>query len=208
MMATRPPRTIALAMLLLGIAGATAGESSVVIYRCTDPGGAVTFQNDVPCPKGAAQVRRVMATAAPVPPPAIVAAPATQPPSRPVAPAVALAAPAAIAIAERLPPPPLFECRTWDDRRYLGAVATPPERCAPLQTTGIGGAAGMGAGAACELVTDQCEPIAEASLCDGWRRRLREAEADLLFGRFESRAAAQAEVARVEQVARESTCGG
>lgn len=112
-----------------------------------------------------------------------------------------------MAIAERLPPPPLFECRTWDDRRYLGDVGPPPERCAPLQTTGIGGAAGMGAGSACELVTDACEPVAEALLCESWQRRLREAETALRFGRFESRQAAQTEVARVEQVARESTCG-
>lgn len=206
-MAILPLRTLALAVLLLGSAEATAA-GSVVFYRCTDAGGAVTFQNDVPCPKGAAQERRVMEAAEPVAP-AIVAAPAIEPPPRPVAPAVAAAAasPGEIAIAPRLPPPALFECRTWDDRRYLGELATPPERCAPLQTTGLGGAAGMGAGAACELVSDQCEPIAEASLCDGWHRRLREAEADLRFGRFERRAAAQAEVTRVEQVARESTCG-
>lgn len=197
-----------MATLLLGFAGATAGES-VVIYRCSGAGGAVTFQNDVPCPKGAAQVRRVLEVAAPVTAPATVPAPATEPRARPVAvPDVAAESPASIAIAERLPPPPLFECRTWDDRRYLGDLASPPERCAPLQTTGIGGATGMGAGAACELVTDQCAPVAEDALCDGWRRRLLEAEADLRFGRFESRKAAQAEVARVEQVARESTCGG
>ena len=195
-----------MATLLLGFAGATAGES-VVIYRCSDAGGAVTFQNDVPCSKGAAQERRVMEVAAPVAAPAAVPMPAVEPRVRPPAPAVGPGAPPSIAIAERQPPPPLFECRTWDDRRYLGDLASPPERCAPLQTTGVGGTPGMGAGAACELVTDQCVPVAEDALCDGWRLRLREAEADLRFGRFESRKAAQAEVARVEQVARESTCG-
>lgn len=200
-------RAIAMATLLLGFAAATAGES-VVIYRCADAGGAVTFQNDVPCPKGAAQVRRVMEVAAPVAAPAIVPTPAVAPRAPPVVvPDVDAGSPASIAIAERLPPSPLFECRTWDDRRYLSDLASPPERCAPLQTTGVGGIAGMGAGAACEFVTDQCAPIAEDALCDGWRLRLLEAEADLRFGRFESRTAAQAEVARVEQVARESTCG-
>ena len=195
-----------MATVLLGVAGVSAGES-VVIYRCTDAGGAVTFQNDVPCPKGAAQERRMMEVAAPVAAPAAVPLPAVEPRVRPPAPAVDPGAPPSIAIAERQPPPPLFECRTWDDRRYLGDLASPPERCAPLQTTGVGGAPGMGAGAACELVSDQCAPVAEDALCDGWRLRLREAEADLRFGRFESRQAAQAEVARVEQVARESTCG-
>ena len=204
-MLLRRCQTIAMAGLLLGFCGAIAGES-VVIFRCTDAGGAVTFQNDVPCAKGAAQERRVMEVAAPVAA-ATVPTPTVEPRVRPPLPAAGPGAPASIAIAERLPPPPLFECRTWDDRRYLGDLASPPERCAPLQTTGVGGAPGMGAGTACELVSDQCAPVAEDALCDGWRRRLREAEADLRFGRFESRTAAQAEVARVEQVARESTCG-
>lgn len=201
-----------MATLLLGFASATAGES-VVIYRCADASGAVTFQNDVACPKGAAQERRVMEVAAPVAAPALAPSLVATSPIEPRARTVlmrdvAAESPASIAIAERLPPPPLFECRTWDDRRYLGDLASPPERCAPLQTIGVGGAAGMGAGAACELVTDQCAPIAEDALCDGWRRRVLEAEADLRFGRFESRQAAQEEVARVEQIARESTCGG
>jgi len=208
-MVLRRGRPVAMATLLLGFTAATAGES-VVIYRCSDAGGAVTFQNDVPCPKGAAQVRRVMEVAAPVAAPAIVPTPAVAPRAPPaVVPDVDTRSPASIAIAipARLPPPPLFECRTWDDRRYLSDLASPPERCAPLQTTGVGGIAGMGAGAACEFVTDQCAPVAADALCDGWRLRLREAEADLRFGRFESRTAAQAEVARVEQVARDSTCG-
>ena len=200
-------RIAALMVTVLAFAGAAAAES-VVIYRCTDASGALTFQNNVPCAKSATQERRVMEVAAPVAATAVVPTPAVAPRVRPPVPAVEPQAPASIEIAERLPPPPLFECRTWDDRRYLGDVASPPERCAPLQTTGIGGATGMGAGAACELVTDQCTPVAEEALCDGWRRRLLEAEGDLRFGRFESRTAAQDEVARVEQVARESTCGG
>ena len=54
----------------------TASAQGVVIYRCTDANGALTIQNDTPCPKGSKQDRRVMeatpAGSAPpfVPPPA------------------------------------------------------------------------------------------------------------------------------------------
>ena len=36
--------------LLLGVA--TAAHGQVVIYRCTDASGALTIQNNTPCPKG------------------------------------------------------------------------------------------------------------------------------------------------------------
>ena len=71
--------------LLLGVA--TAAHGQVVIYRCTDASGALTIQNNTPCPKGSTQQRRVV-EAAPVgslppvfAPPARSTAPAT--PSRP-----------------------------------------------------------------------------------------------------------------------------
>ena len=191
-------------VLALPVAGATAGES-VVIYRCTDASGASTYQNDVPCAQGARQVRRVMEVASPVPAPVVAPqAPAERaPPAAPVAPAEpSVRAP----VAERLPPPVLFACRTWDDARYFTDDSTPIERCAPLQTTGIGGAPGMGTGAACEMVVDTCQQVAEEALCDSWHLRLREAEATLRFGRYDSREAAEAEIERVARISSRSTC--
>ena len=41
--------------LLLLAASAMPARAVVVIYRCTDASGAVTVQNDTPCPKGSKQ---------------------------------------------------------------------------------------------------------------------------------------------------------
>lgn len=187
----------------------------VVIYRCTDPSGALTVQNATPCPKGSKQEKRVIEAVqtVPTPPPAIVSrtpAPTSQPD-----PASTSAAPtinsgnavSTIADADRLPPPALFECRTYDNGRYLSDDGNPPQRCAPLTTTGIDGGSSTGAGESCQMVSDQCQRISDGALCENWKARLLEAQATLRFGRADNRQAAQAEVDRIDRVVRESTCG-
>lgn len=210
-----------LSVLLLASAGAAA-QGKVTIYRCTDALGQLTVQNDTPCPKGSLQEKRVIEGApsssapptfitAPVPPipqanpsphpPVSSQLPSvTKPAARPAAPKQA------IADADRLPPPALFECRTYDNGRYLSDDGDPPQRCAPLQTTGLGTTA-SGAGVACQMVTDQCQRIPDQGLCENWKQRLREAESALRFGRSETQAAAQAEVERIQRIVVESTCG-
>ena len=124
-----------------------------------------------------------------------------------MAPIAAVADAPPIADADRLPPPALFECRTYDAGRYLSDDGNPPQRCAPLQTTGIGGSSGTGAGESCQMVSDQCQRIADGGLCENWKARLLEAQAALRFGRRDNHATAQAEVDRVARIVRESTCG-
>lgn len=189
---------------------------SVVIYRCTDASGALTVQNAVPCPKGSKQEKRVIEAVqtVPTPPPVIVSrppAPTPQPVSAANSASSAATAGSApistIADADRLPPPALFECRTYDNGRYLSDDGNPPQRCAPLTTTGIDGSSSMGAGESCQMVSDQCQRIADGALCENWKARLLEAQATLRFGRADNRAVAQAEVDRIDRVVRESTCG-
>ena len=204
--------------LLLPPAPAPA-QGNVVIYRCTDAAGALTVQNDRPCPKGSRQdkrtiqeVRRVAAppasastrrptASAPAPVARVVAGP----PVMGTAPTATITS--GIALPDRLPPPVLFECRTYDNDRYLSDDGTPPQRCAPLATTGIGGISGTGAGESCQMVNDQCQRVADGGLCEAWKQRLLEADSALRFGRGENRQSAQAEFDRVERVVRESTCG-
>ncbi len=198
-----------LAALLLPASAAVAQK--VVMYRCTDAAGALTVQNDMPCPKGSKQDRRVIdyvpVVAAPRP-----AATAPAPSARP-APAIVEVprspsrVAALIADGDRLPPPVLFECRTFDNDRYLSDDGLPPQRCAPMTTTGIGGGSGPSAGEACQMVSDQCQRVADGALCENWKSRLREVQAALRFGRRDNRDDAQAEVDRVERVVNESTCG-
>lgn len=220
------------AFALLTLTSTGVGAQSIVMYRCTDAQGAVTLQNDVPCPKGSKQVKRVIeAPSAPalIPPAPITTpapAPAPAPPSATPAiattPAGATAAPAAPTaasmpkpqtapapdIAQRQAPPDLFRCQNYRREIYFSDTDLPPTRCLPLQTTGLDGNPGTGAGAACEMVRDVCQRIADADVCAAWQQRLRDAESAVRFGTPEQAANARAEFGRAEKVMRESACGG
>lgn len=210
------PRAIGacLVALALALAAAPVLAQEVVFYRCTDASGAVTLQNGTPCAKGSKQEKRVIqgapsgslpmaampaaaptpAVPAPVPAPAPVAAPAPKPTAN------------RIPDEDRLPPPALFECRTFDNDRYLSDDGQPPPRCAPVAVTGLDGTQNTAAGSACQMVTDQCQRIADGALCASWKQRLREAESQLRFGTVAQRDSAQADVERMQRIVRESTC--
>lgn len=219
---------IVLAGLLAGIGPAPAQSGRVTIYRCTDARGALTVQNDVPCPAGSRQDKRVLDAAPPSGlslPPFPTGVPGGLPGASPGAAGdtavprgnarldSAQAVPdefadlpaAQVSASERLPPPALYECRTYDKDRYLREDPNAPQRCAPLQTTGLGGDTSMGAGEACEMVNDQCQQLGDDALCDGWRKRLREVQSQLRFGTGD-RATVKADFERIARVVRETTC--
>lgn len=160
-----------------------AAERTIRIYRCTDAAGHVTLQNDVRCPKGFREERRVVE----VPPPPAGATSGDRAPGGVEAPHVAVEAAASTAappagstpVAGTAPPPgpppALYACRTWDATDYLTEEAPPHERCAPLQVTDAGGTV-RGDAAACEIVADTCEAIPAEALCAAWQRRVDEAE--------------------------------
>ena len=212
-------RRLAWAALLS--AGLPVAAADVVIYRCTDASGALTVQNDEPCPKGSRQERTVVqpppplptyvphapapASVTAVPPAAAAAAGAAEvPPAhpRPEAPR-----PAAIAAADRLPPPPIFRCNTADNDSYVSEAAEPKPRCVRLQTVGHDGDPNRGAGAACEMQYDQCERIPDGAACDGWRQRGREIESSWRYARGNDREPLQEEFARVATILADTTCG-
>lgn len=204
-------RRLAPALLLLTL-HALPASAQVVIYRCTDAIGAVTLQNGTPCPRGSRQQKRVMEAPPAAPPVApIVSAPA-MPPSlqstsaSPVAPTppVVEAAPVA-APAPKQPPPPLYECRTWDRQRYLGEVAQPPPRCVPMAVTGLDGQAASAGGSACQMMEDQCQPVPDARLCEAWTQRLHTLESRLTFGDTDA-IEPPGDAARVREIVQASTC--
>ena len=207
-------RPVLLLCILSLAAHRVPAQDKVVIYRCTDAGGALTVQNDVPCPKGSKQDRRVIQSAPSTAPPALVAAPTPRPSTPTPAPAAdPTAAPTTptptpgIADADRLPPPVLFECRTYDNDSYLHDDGNPPQRCAPMQTVGLDGSSGLAAGESCQMVSDSCQRVPDGALCERWQQRLREIESALRFGRVDDRDAAQADLERIGKIVRESTCG-
>lgn len=214
---TRRRRSLAIALALLACATPAAIAQQVVIYRCTDASGALTVQNDEPCPAGSREERAIIEPPPPMPvyvpqtpAPAPVASSTAQAdatatpvaPERPDAPA-----PARIADADRLPPPPIFRCHTPGNDRYVSEDAEPKPRCVPLQTVGINGDPGLAAGAACEWQYDRCERIPDGEACDGWRQRGREIESTWRYARGDARAPLQEAFARVSTILSDTTCG-
>jgi hypothetical protein len=215
------PVAALLGLILWVDAPVASAQGTVVIYRCTDANGALTIQNGTPCPKGSKQERRVMeaapASSTPAfipPPPAPAPAPVQPAPSR-VSPPAAVPSPppiapepeTTIADSDRLPPPWLYECRTYNDDTYVSEVGAPAPRCVTLNPTGLNGVIQSSNVSACEMKTDQCQRVPDGALCDGWRRRLREVQSALQFGASENRAEAETELQRVMRVVRDSTCG-
>ncbi|GAB2508839.1 hypothetical protein GCM10027084_25150 [Pseudoxanthomonas sangjuensis] len=219
-------QAIHLAAALL-LATATASADEVAIYRCTDAHGALTVQN-MPCPKGMKQEKKIMqglpAAPAAAPPPAMPmpapAAPgsfastpdpyAANPDEYRILdsadlPAQAAAPPPADA-GDRLPPPVLFECHTYDNGRYISEDAEPAPRCVPLRTVGLDGNPNRGAGEACEMKRDQCARVPDGALCGAWKQRLGETEVAWRFGRAENAEKNKAEFERVQRIVNESTC--
>ncbi len=215
-------RTLSGAMALSMMAlGSLAGAQEVAIYRCTDPAGALTVQN-MPCPKGMQQQKKLMTAPAAVPfapggasnPSPAPAMPAAQPrtaaqaaASAPAAPATPAAPPApTVTSTSTLPPPPLFECTAHDNGRYFTEDREPATRCLPMQTTNLAGGPATGGGSACEVVTDRCAPVPDQSLCEAWRKRAEQAESTWRFSDEAQSAERKQRYEQMRRVLDESRC--
>lgn len=188
---TRLPRGApALALLLLLPAAGATAQRQVVIYRCTAPNGALTIQNDVPCPKGSRQQKQVIDVPPPMPayePRAArmpdVVAEEQQAAEAEVQAVVQAEVPPPEPDAPRAPPPPLFHCTTLDQESYYTEAETPQERCAPMRIVGLDGGAGAGSAAqACVTVPDRCSAVPADQLCEAWSRHVSEAQFRWKFG--------------------------
>ena len=194
---------------------ASPAAAQTVIYRCTDASGAVTMQNDKPCGPGMKQeIRNVGAlptAPAPAPKPA-AAAPRNLPP--PGAAFELVVGPqseeplpeSTVAEDARQPPPPLFQCKTWDEEVYTSEDGEPEPRCAPLQTVGLNGNPNLGAGQACEMRHDTCTPIAGDDLCRAWRRQFDEAVFRSKYSDGRDQRARDAERERIGKLLADSNC--
>ena len=193
------------ALLAAALCLPASAQDDMTIYRCVDPSGAVTLQNDVPCPKGSQQTVRKVGVLPTMPAPvAAPAAVAAKPAPAPVsAPAPATPLPAAPLV--RGAPPPLFLCRSWDDRDYIGDTAEPPATCAPVQAMGIDGTSASAAGTSCEMRRDACTAVPAEQLCARWKKRVDEAEFRWKFGggRDDDR---KVEFDRLSKLYRGTTC--
>lgn len=203
-------RWLLIALLLLPAPHALRAQETV-FYKCTDAKGNVSMQNGTACAAGMKQeIRRIgEVRTVPVPDrkPVAGTAPATpvygefvlvSGPNMKRAPA-----PEAAALP---PPPPLFQCRTWEGNDYLGDIDDPPPRCMPLQVTGIDGSLALGAGEACEMKPDTCTAVPAETLCEGWLRRLDEADFKRKYAGADRQAERDAAFAGIEAKVNASFC--
>jgi hypothetical protein len=216
-------------LLLMPLSFASADE--VVFYRCTDASGALTVQN-MPCPKGVAQEKKVMQSVNTIPmgktsappahaaePPAATTAPADADAYTPSAarsaptadPGILTSGPAAeaapVADADQLPPPVLFQCVTYDKDSYITEEVEPQSRCVALRTVGLDGNPQGGAGEACQMMRDTCARVADGALCDAWKKRLGETEVAWRFARPGNERKNKEEFERARKIWDQSTCG-
>ncbi len=200
-----------LLLLSLCLAPAASAED-VVIYRCTDPTGALTIQN-MPCPKGMQQQKKVMQAVQGVPayvPAAAMPAPTPVPTAAAVPPAETKPAPAQVDTAPegpRLPPPPIYQCSTRDNDSYLTESDQPQSRCVPLRVTGLDGDPRKGAGQACEVMRDTCARVPDGKACDAWAQFDREAESHWRFAEPDHVEMRKQQYDRIHRIVTESTCG-
>lgn len=201
--------TLALACLL-----AAGSVHATTIYRCTDAKGNVTMQNDTPCAPGMQQEVRTIGELP------TASAPAARPAEAPVSsgpppgaqfelvrgPVDAALPASSVPEAERKPPPPLFQCRTWDADSYVTESDAPQTRCAVLNTVGLDGTVAMGAGQACEMKTDTCVALEGPALCQAWQRRIDEAKFRMTFASEPDKAARTAEYERQRAAYVDTTC--
>ena len=211
-------------LLALSLCALDASANEVVFYRCTDASGALTLQN-MPCPKGDRQEKKVMQGVNTVPmgsaTPARAATPSAattgasaavpaSPPSRSaseIIPAAPVEAPAPVADEARLPPPILFQCITYDQDRYITESDEPKSRCVAMRTVGLDGNPQTGAGEACEMKRDECARVGDGALCDAWKKRVDETEVAWRFARAGNEEKNRLEFERAQKIYRESTCG-
>ena len=202
--------SLALFALLLAVAGREARATT--IYKCTDANGTVTMQNDKPCAAGQKQEVRTIGELPTAPPPAPRAVD-VRPPSEPPpgasfelvrGPVTDPLPESQLPAEERKPPPPLFECKTWEQDIYFSDTDTQTQRCAPLATVGLNG--GSGAGEACEIRRDTCTALADKALCTGWQRRVDEAKFRMTYAPRAEQAQRKAEYERQLAAYVDSTC--
>lgn len=212
---TLPKLVLMLALPVSGLCASPAfAQHHVVIYRCTDASGALTIQNDTPCPKGSKQQKKTIDVPPPMPAyepriermPKIVAAEKKQEAQR-IEEEVQDALPPPVPEEEHKPPPPLFECTTWDKQTYLSADETPPQRCVPIQVVGLDGKVANGAARACRYTTDTCAPVPDDNLCRAWQRRVEEAKFRAHFAGASEDGDRQLTYETMAATVRNSTCG-
>jgi hypothetical protein len=187
--------------LVGGVAGAStaasrAAEPTVVLHRCTDAKGKVTWQDDA-CPAGSEDVVREMIRpqdppkrARPKPPPAPVVLapePAPAPPPRVV------------------PPPAIYQCTSYDGKERFSESYDPNPRCEPIVVYyPYPNYVNPTQGLSCRWVEDSCVRLSDRAACDHFRSKKVEAASLLQRAFSDTQEYRKSELARLTQIVDES----
>ncbi len=205
-----PLVAVAVGLALLLVPPQVAAQDTL-FYKCTNAKGEVSMQNGTPCAAGMKQEIRRIGKVRTVPVPAKKPAVPAAPPPPVYGDFVLVSGPnmqrkPAPEAAALPPPPPLFQCKTWEGDTYFGDTGKPEPRCMPLQITGIGGVANLGAGSACEMKTDACTATPAEQLCAAWLRRLDEAEFKMKYASRDDEAERKRAFDAIETKVKASNC--
>lgn len=114
---------------------------------------------------------------------------------------------ATAAALRRLPPPALFQCGAPDRGSYYSEDYAPKSRCLPLSIANLDGSPGSDRAQACQMVTEVCAPVPDRQLCAAWKQQRDTAQSRLHYADQDKRAQAAADLARLQKIVDETTCG-
>ena len=195
--------TLAILMACVGVpivavgasAAPAAAPAEITVYRC-EAEGRLTLQ-DEPCPAGAQQSTRRMVRPVDAPPAPRVSG--TDPVEDDGAPPV-VAYPEPPPWATTFPPPPMFQCTDYDGEVRFSEEYAPNTRCVPLPVLGYRVPPGSIAAASCRWVQESCLQLDDASACDRFREKLRQAKSDALHASGSQAPYRKSEAERLERI--------
>ncbi len=182
-----------LAILLIAVGPAAADE--VTVYRCQDDKGRVSLQ-DEPCPAGQSESTRNMVRPRDPPPRPAPAEPAPETSAGPPPPPAIEWSP--------YPPPPLFQCTDYDGEVRYSEHYDPSTRCVPLSVLGYDLRGSPQAATTCRWVQESCLQLDDASACDRFEAKLKQARSDALHAFSDTAAYRKSEVQRLERIVNDS----
>jgi hypothetical protein len=182
-----------LAILLIAVGPAAADE--VTVYRCQDDKGRVSLQ-DEPCSAGQSESTRNMVRPRDPPPRPAPAEPAPETSAEPASPP--------IAEWSFHPPPPLFQCTDYDGEVRYSEDYDPNTRCVPLSVLGYDLRGAPQAATSCRWVQESCLQLDDASACEQFEAKLKQARSDALHAFSDTAAYRKSEVQRLERIVNDS----
>lgn len=186
-----------LSLLLLPSIGAFgATQATVTVYRCIDAKGHVSLQDD-PCPKTSTQNARSMLRPQDPPPRPVTSASAARREPDPPAPPVYEPL--------YIPPPPLYQCTSYDGVVRDSEVYDPNPHCEPLALYYPNAQYLTPEQASlCRWVQDSCVRLSDAAVCTKFKQKKREAASAVLQAFSDTEAYRKSELARITQIIDES----